>query len=91
MLKAPAFSEHLAFTRVPGRDLANLLPLPKTEEVAESVIEKSYRKSLNAMSRMVQLGVVASQFAMHDAGLKRGDVVPARFGHSRANRHAEAK
>jgi uncharacterized protein (UPF0276 family) len=39
-LKAPAFSEHLAFTRVPGRDLANLLPLPKTEAVAESVIAK---------------------------------------------------
>jgi hypothetical protein len=39
-LEAPAFSEHLAFTRVPGRDLANLLPLPKTEEVAESVIAK---------------------------------------------------
>jgi uncharacterized protein (UPF0276 family) len=39
-LKAPAYSEHLAFTRVPGRDLANLLPLPKTEAVAESVITK---------------------------------------------------
>ena len=39
-LEAPAFSEHLAFTRVPGRDLANLLPLPKTEAVAESVIAK---------------------------------------------------
>jgi uncharacterized protein len=39
-LKAPAYSEHLAFTRVPGRDLANLLPLPKTEEVAERVIAK---------------------------------------------------
>ena len=39
-LKAPAYSEHLAFTRVPGRDLANLLPLPKTEEVAESIIAK---------------------------------------------------
>jgi uncharacterized protein (UPF0276 family) len=39
-LKAPAFSEHLAFTRVPGRDLANLLPLPKTEAVAESIIAK---------------------------------------------------
>ena len=33
-LGAPAYSEHLAFTRVPGRDLANLLPLPKTEAVA---------------------------------------------------------
>jgi uncharacterized protein len=39
-LKAPAFSEHLAFTRVPGRDLANLLPLPKTEAVAESIVAK---------------------------------------------------
>jgi uncharacterized protein len=39
-LEAPAYSEHLAFTRVPGRDLANLLPLPKTEAVAESIIEK---------------------------------------------------
>ena len=34
-LGAPTYSEHLAFTRVPGRDLANLLPLPKTEAVAE--------------------------------------------------------
>jgi hypothetical protein len=39
-LQAPAYSEHLAFTRTPERDLANLLPLPKTEAVAESVIEK---------------------------------------------------
>jgi uncharacterized protein len=39
-LKAPAYSEHLAFTRVPGYDLANLLPLPKTEAVAESIIAK---------------------------------------------------
>jgi uncharacterized protein len=39
-LKAPHYSEHLAFTRVPGRDLANLLPLPKTEEVAEQIVDK---------------------------------------------------
>src|SRR6266705_6126997 len=39
-LGSPAYSEHLAFTRVPGRDLANLLPLPKTEAVAESIIAK---------------------------------------------------
>jgi hypothetical protein len=39
-LNAPAYSEHLAFTRVPGRDLANLLPLPQTEAVAESIIAK---------------------------------------------------
>jgi uncharacterized protein (UPF0276 family) len=39
-LETPTYSEHLAFTRVPGRDLANLLPLPRTEGVAESVIAK---------------------------------------------------
>ncbi len=39
-LKAPAYSEHLAFTRVPGRDLGNLLPLPKIAAVAEAVIAK---------------------------------------------------
>lgn len=39
-LRAPTYSEHLAFTRVPGRDLANLLPLPKTEEVAEAIVAK---------------------------------------------------
>src|ERR1700724_554750 len=39
-LRAPTYSEHLAFTRVPGRDLANLLPLPKTEAVADRTIAK---------------------------------------------------
>jgi uncharacterized protein len=39
-LQAPTYSEHLAFTRVPGLDLANLLPLPKTETVAESIVTK---------------------------------------------------
>jgi len=39
-LQAPTYSEHLAFTRVPGRDIANLLPLPKTEAVAESIVAK---------------------------------------------------
>jgi uncharacterized protein len=39
-LRAPTYSEHLAFTRVPGRDLANLLPLPKTMAAAESIITK---------------------------------------------------
>jgi uncharacterized protein (UPF0276 family) len=39
-LKAPAYSEHLAFTGVPGRELGNLLPLPRTEAVAETIIAK---------------------------------------------------
>ncbi len=39
-LKMPAYSEHLAWTRAPGIELSNLLPLPKNEEVAASIIEK---------------------------------------------------
>jgi 3-oxoacyl-[acyl-carrier-protein] synthase II len=51
-----------------------------TDFNAKALIEKSYRKSLNAMSRMVQLGVVASQLAMQELGLKKGDLAPDRFG-----------
>jgi 3-oxoacyl-[acyl-carrier-protein] synthase II len=47
---------------------------------AKAVIEKSYRKSLNAMARPVQLGVVAAQFAMQNIGLAKGAVAPERFG-----------
>jgi uncharacterized protein (UPF0276 family) len=39
-LKMPSYSEHLAWTKTPEIDLANLLPVPKTEAVAESIIEK---------------------------------------------------
>jgi uncharacterized protein len=39
-LRGLAYSEHLAFTRVPGCETAALLPVPKTEEVAESIIVK---------------------------------------------------
>jgi uncharacterized protein len=39
-LQAPAYSEHLAFTGVPGRSLGNLLPVPKTEAIADQIIAK---------------------------------------------------
>lgn len=39
-LGATAYSEHLAFTRVPGRDLANLLPLPRTAATARAIVAK---------------------------------------------------
>jgi uncharacterized protein (UPF0276 family) len=42
-LKAPAYSEHLSFTGVPGRDLATFLPVPRTEAVASSIIAKVRR------------------------------------------------
>jgi uncharacterized protein (UPF0276 family) len=39
-LQAPAYSEHLAFTGVPGRSLGNLLPVPQTAAIAEQIIAK---------------------------------------------------
>jgi uncharacterized protein len=39
-LEMPCYSEHLAWTKAPGIDLANLLPLPKNVDVAQSIIEK---------------------------------------------------
>src|SRR5262245_11816242 len=48
--------------------------------VAKNAIEKNFRKLLNAMGRPVQLGVIAAQNAMHDAGLARGSVPKERLG-----------
>ena len=42
-LKVPSYSEHLAWTRVPGLDLANLLPVPRTRAVADMLIPKIQR------------------------------------------------
>jgi uncharacterized protein len=39
-LRMPSYSEHLAWTRTPGIELSNLLPLPKNEQVAASIVEK---------------------------------------------------
>ena len=42
-LKIPSYSEHLAWTKVPGIDLANLLPVPKTRAAADMLIPKIQR------------------------------------------------
>ncbi len=42
-LKVPSYSEHLAWTKVPGIDLANLLPVPKTRAAADMLIPKIER------------------------------------------------
>ncbi|CAN5581037.1 beta-ketoacyl synthase [soil metagenome] len=41
---------------------------------------KDGRKSLSKMAKTVQMGLCASQLCMDDAGLKKGDVTPLRFG-----------
>lgn len=47
---------------------------------AKALIEKSYRRTLNAMARTVEFGVIGCQLAMQDAGLGKGSVPPDRIG-----------
>ena len=47
---------------------------------AKSLIERSYRRTLNAMARTVEFGVIGCQLAMQDAGLSKGSVPPERIG-----------
>jgi 3-oxoacyl-[acyl-carrier-protein] synthase II len=46
----------------------------------KALIEKSYRRTLNAMARTVEFGVIGCQQAMQDAGLGKGSVPPERIG-----------
>jgi 3-oxoacyl-[acyl-carrier-protein] synthase II len=41
---------------------------------------KDGRKSLSKMAKTVQMGLCASQLCMDNAGLKKGDISPFRFG-----------
>lgn len=47
---------------------------------AKSLIDRSYRRTLNAMARTVEFGVIGCQLAMQDAGLTKGSVPPERIG-----------
>ncbi len=47
---------------------------------AKALIEKSYRRTLNAMARTVEFGVIGCQHAMQDAGLTKGSIAPERIG-----------
>lgn len=47
---------------------------------AKAAIEKSYRRTLNAMARTVEFGVIGCQLAMQDAGLAKGTIPPQRIG-----------
>jgi 3-oxoacyl-[acyl-carrier-protein] synthase II len=47
---------------------------------AKALIEKTYRRTLNAMARTVEFGVIGCQFAMQDAGLSKGSIPSERIG-----------
>jgi 3-oxoacyl-[acyl-carrier-protein] synthase II len=66
---------HLDPTALPSRMAGEV-----RDFVAKSLIEKSYRRTLNAMARTVEFGVIGCQLAMQDAGLGKGTVPPERIG-----------
>jgi 3-oxoacyl-[acyl-carrier-protein] synthase II len=63
---------------------ASALPTHIAGEVpgfsAKALIDKGYRRSVNVMSRTVELGVIGCQLAMQSAGLAKGTVAPERIG-----------
>ena len=63
---------------------ASALPCHIAGEVpnfsAKAAIDKSYRRSLNAMARTVELGVIGAQLGLANAGLAKGTVPANRIG-----------
>ncbi|MBP3958661.1 beta-ketoacyl-[acyl-carrier-protein] synthase family protein [Gemmata sp. G18] len=47
---------------------------------AKALIDKSYRRSLNAMARTVELGVIGAQLGLQNAGIAKGTVPAHRIG-----------
>ncbi|MBY0460102.1 MAG: hypothetical protein K2V38_22530, partial [Gemmataceae bacterium] len=47
---------------------------------AKALIDKSYRRSLNAMARTVELGVIGAQLGLQNAGIAKGTISPERIG-----------
>jgi uncharacterized protein len=82
-LQAPAYSEHLSFTRVPGRDLATFLPVPKTEVVAEAIIAKVRRIQARIPCPFL-LENVAYLFDWEDSRLSEADFLNLICGETKA-------
>ncbi len=63
---------------------ASALPCHIAGEVpnfsAKAAIDKSYRRSLNAMARTVELGVIGAQLGLQNAGIAKGTVPANRIG-----------
>jgi uncharacterized protein (UPF0276 family) len=71
---APWHSEHLAFTKVPGRDLAALLPLPRTREVAEAVVA-NLTTVLNKINKPIALENITYHFEYPESELSEVDFI----------------
>jgi 3-oxoacyl-[acyl-carrier-protein] synthase II len=67
-------------TRIDPQHLPSHMAGEVRDFSAKQLIEKSYRRTLNAMARTVEFGVIGCQLAMQDAGLGKGSVPPERIG-----------
>ncbi|AMV30426.1 3-oxoacyl-[acyl-carrier-protein] synthase 2 [Gemmata sp. SH-PL17] len=47
---------------------------------AKAMIDKGYRRSLNAMARTVELGVIGAQLGLQNAGIAKGTIPAHRIG-----------
>jgi 3-oxoacyl-[acyl-carrier-protein] synthase II len=64
---------------LPCKQFATLEPAFDAKKFIPAT-NKDGRKSLSKMVKTVQMGLCASQLCMDNAGLKKGDITPARFG-----------
>jgi len=71
-LRMPFYSEHLAFTRAPGIDIANLMPLPRNAEVAGLVID-NVRSVSGRVGRPVHLENISYLFTWPDSTMSEVD------------------
>jgi 3-oxoacyl-[acyl-carrier-protein] synthase II len=69
-----------AITRIDPSHLPSRMAGEVRDFSAKSLIDKSYRRTLNAMARTVEFGVIGCQLAMQDAGLAKGTIAPERIG-----------
>lgn len=76
LLRAPRYSEHLAFTRVPGLDLANLLPLPRTPDVVAWAAGKA-RRVRSLLPVPFDLENISYLFDWPDASMTDGQFLTA--------------
>lgn len=67
-------------TRVNPANLPSQMAGEVRDFSAKSLIDKSYRRTLNAMARTVEFGVIGCQLAMQDAGLAKGMIPAERIG-----------
>ena len=60
LAQAPWYSEHLAYTKVPGRDLGQLVPVPRTAAMAEVLLD-----NIAAVQRHVPVPLLLENIAYY--------------------------